>query len=648
MRNWFRNLKVVGKLGIGFGACLLLTAFVALIGSQGIGEVTQSLHEVGKKDMSAVKSISDLRFCLVSFQVQTYRCAALDGDVAVQSAKAADEYATKAEGMFDRLQSNLTNAAEKTQFESLVNDWHACKTNWGEKKLDLVKLDATKGCALVEAVTTSPFRDHIIPELDALSSAVDEQVTSTLKTSDQTSTAAHRSVITASLLALFAGLGFAVLVARSISVPVKGVAQGLEHLRDFCVKSLKDGLASLEQGDLTNQVAVSTEPLSFDQRDEIGTMAVTFNQVVEMIRETVDSYNSARIGLGRIVTSIVTGSGEVANMSESVASAAEQSTGASQEIAHGSERLAIGATEAATVMVELTAQVSDVEEGSKEQDALVSRATASLASAESGIAKVTDSSENMKSVAQDGNKAVRQTVEAMALVTTSVKDTTTKVELLNAKSQQISHIVQSIRGIAEQTNLLALNAAIEAARAGEHGRGFAVVADEVRKLSESAASATQEIAELIEGVATIVSDTVVSAQQASEQVDLGAKLALEAGTALDQILEVSKQVAVAAQTVTSTTRDASELMTRVASVAQQNVRSAQEMASRTGTVENAISNVAAISQESAAGAEELTASINEAGQSALRLSKLSGELLGLVERFTVDTASEKKPRLKVA
>src|SRR5579883_96827 len=154
-----------------------------------------------------------------------------------------------------------------------------------------------------------------------------------------------------------------------------------------------------------------------------------------------------------------------------------------------------------------------------------------------------DAARQASQVAQSGGQAVQDTISSMSRIQEQVASSSAKVAELGAKGQEIGAIIETIDQIAEQTNLLALNAAIEAARAGEHGKGFAVVADEVRKLAERATQATKEIGSLIGSVRSGVDDAVTAMEAATREVRAGATQSQEAGTALAQILQAAQSVA---------------------------------------------------------------------------------------------------------
>jgi methyl-accepting chemotaxis protein len=196
-----------------------------------------------------------------------------------------------------------------------------------------------------------------------------------------------------------------------------------------------------------------------------------------------------------------------------------------------------------------------------------------------------EGSQRANSAAVSGAKVVDETISIMSSIATRVKLSAQAVESLGNRSDQIGGIVGTIEDIADQTNLLALNAAIEAARAGEQGRGFAVVADEVRALAERTTRATREIGEMIKVIQHETKEAVVTMEEGVTEVAKGSEKAAESGKALEQILEQINsvtcqvaQVATAAEEQTATTSEISHNMQQITEVVSQTASGAQKNA----------------------------------------------------------------------
>jgi len=337
--------------------------------------------------------------------------------------------------------------------------------------------------------------------------------------------------------------------------------------------------------------------------------------------------------------------------------AAALSTGASQvdeaskEIASGVQQIATGATEqtqklqeASERVTELTTSVQNVATGAAEQATGVDQANAAANSVKASLGEVTQNSEEAlgrskegMDAARDGSKSVSETVEAMETINSAMESTSERIEELSESGKEIGNITQTISDIADQTNLLALNAAIEAARAGEHGRGFAVVADEVRTLAERASNAAKDIAALIEKVQVGMDGSVDSIRSAQEEANGGREKAREAGEALDRIVEASELLTGSVETIsrTATSADESademlELVEGVGQLAKQNTEVATEMREQAAQVSEVISAVSAVAEENAASSEQIAASTEEVTAQMSEVSTQTDKLGSLV------------------
>ena len=307
------------------------------------------------------------------------------------------------------------------------------------------------------------------------------------------------------------------------------------------VRPLQNVMTSLDdiaegEGDLTRRIKITRE-------DESGALAHSFNTFVEKLQGII---------------------GQVAHNAAQVAAAAGQVQSASRHMADGAEQMAGQAGTVATASEEMAA--TSVE---------IARNCISLA----------DGSRTASHTAESGAEVVQETVTVMNRIAERVTSAARTVESLGARSDQIGEIVGTIEDIADQTNLLALNAAIEAARAGEQGRGFAVVADEVRALAERTTKATKEISQMIKAIQAETRGAVASMEEGVHEVERGTNEAARSGDALrdilDQINNVTmqiNQIATAAEQQTSTTTEISGSIQTITDSAHDTARGAEESA----------------------------------------------------------------------
>jgi twitching motility protein PilJ len=200
-------------------------------------------------------------------------------------------------------------------------------------------------------------------------------------------------------------------------------------------------------------------------------------------------------------------------------------------------------------------------------------------------------------VAHKGGEAVRRTIDGMNAIRETIQETSKRIKRLGESSQEIGNIVELINDIAEQTNILALNASIQASMAGEAGRGFAVVADEVQRLAEKSANATKQIEVLVRTIQSDTNEAVISMERSTTDVVSGALLAENAGASLDEIEKVSNQIASLVQNISNTAR---QQATAAAGMAR-NMGVLQEISAQTaestGATSEAIAKLASQASE---------------------------------------------------
>ncbi|MGD0584605.1 MAG: methyl-accepting chemotaxis protein [Oryzomonas sp.] len=332
---------------------------------------------------------------------------------------------------------------------------------------------------------------------------------------------------------------------QSLSVIITVIGFLLSILLGFFIaRGIKRPLAAgvavanaMAAGDLTVDVQVTS-------RDETGQLMEAMKNMVHKLREMVS---------------------HTVDISAGIASASQQLQATSEQIATGAEEVAAQANTVATASEEMAATSSDIARN---------------------CSMAANASTQSTSAATSGATVVQETIKGMNIIAERVRQTSKTIEVLGSRSEQIGDIVGTIEDIADQTNLLALNAAIEAARAGEQGRGFAVVADEVRALAERTTKATREIGEMIKAIQNETREAVKAMAEGVHEVEKGATSSQKSGQALEEILdrinEVTMQVnqiATAAEEQTATTGEVTSNIQQITEVVHQTARGAEETAS---------------------------------------------------------------------
>jgi len=317
------------------------------------------------------------------------------------------------------------------------------------------------------------------------------------------------------------------------------------------------------------------------------------------------------------------------------------------QVAQGAGEQAQAATDTSHAVVGLTEVISSVRGSAVQTTDSVGSAAVAVSSLASAISEVSNASNEVAEVsaraadaARNGADAVRKTVQGMTRIEGTVAASASRVAELGAKSTQIGAIVETIDDIAEQTNLLALNAAIEAARAGEQGKGFAVVADEVRKLAERSSRATKEIAALITEVRGVTDAAVQAMNAGSQEVQAGSALARSSGEALAEIASsvdattaaVSRIIG-AVDAMSSASGTVVSAMDRIEQLATTNSNGADRMAEQSGDVTHAVESIAAISEENSAAAEEVSAATEELSAQATEVVTSATSLATMARRL---------------
>jgi twitching motility protein PilJ len=324
-------------------------------------------------------------------------------------------------------------------------------------------------------------------------------------------------------------------------------SRSLNERNQQAIMRLLDEMGTLAEGDLTVKATVT--------EDITGAIADSVNFAVEALRSLVTTINETAVR---------------------VSSAAQETQATAKHLADAANQQAEQITSASAKINEMAVSIDQVSRNSADSAEVAQRSV---------------------QIASNGAQIVRQTISGMDSIREQIQETSKRIKRLGESSQEIGSIVELINDIAEQTNILALNAAIQAASAGEAGRGFAVVADEVQRLAERATGATKRIETLVQTIQSDTVEAVSSMEQTTTQVVNGARLAEDAGTALGEIEKVSTNLAGLIQGISSAAKQQSAAATNISST----MSSIQQITAQTSVGANqtaeSIGNLAQLAQE---------------------------------------------------
>ena len=544
-----RDLNVKQKLGFLIAFAILMLVIVGVAGLVGSKRIESALNVMSEEKLPTANTLSDIRtnmatlhgLCLEASLWREKKYAQKYFKNVMRRIPVVDKELTTAVEAFDKLVLPPEEAEAWQEFKSVYTNWYNYSVR-ATKVIDQLANVEYSGGNDDEAMEKQKeaFADYdgvllpwgvVEPNLQKSLSAL---VEANLK-SGQAAVESGASASKASLLATVSifGVATALLIVLGIWL-ARGIVMPLDGMRRAIVNVATNN-------DFTHRIPVTS-------RDEAGQMAQAFNQLIEQmqssLREVLD--NAARIS-----------------------SAAHSAAEVSRQVSDASDNQSESASAMAAAIEEMTVSITHINEST--QDAL-------RRAHEAGAA------------ANSGAETISQTNVEMAEIAKTVQSAGQNINEVGVQSNKISMIVQVIKDVADQTNLLALNAAIEAARAGEQGRGFAVVADEVRKLAERTASSTTDISKVVNAMQSTTQTAVAGMESVVQRVDVGNTLSDQAATRVGEIQGSAQHVAEAIN-------DISVALNEQSSVAQDIARRVETVARMSEENSFAAKNTAHVAEE---------------------------------------------------
>lgn len=559
------------NLGKKYGAGMLIAILLFLVSTVVAGAGLKYVeHDVKEVTSSSQRSIDTIEMAKI-FQQQGFSISNYIIDKNPKHRTRVTELAARFKVLETKIQPILTTKEQKTRFSEIV-----------QKEQELVKLFEEE---IVPAVTahdertykTAKFRgDKIIEDniqtLESFNEVLSQERKSIAERAVTIIQSTFLLLVIALIVSSIVGGGLLFFVTRTVN----------KHLNH--VISTANSIASGNLG---------VEIPDYKGNDEI-----------KQLSQSVDAMRQNLQGMIQEISSV---SYQVTEKSEELMQSSNEVKTASEQIALTMDELSSGANEQAntssTIAIMMDSYVEKVNAANKESK---------------GVQTV---SADVLELTKTGNKLMHESTEKMTVIQQLVHSSVKRVKGLDAEVKQISHLVKVISDIADQTNLLALNAAIEAARAGEHGRGFAVVADEVRKLAEQVSRSVSDITSIVQGIQAESHEVVTSLEEGYGQVEEGAQKVVNTQHTFSHIHEA----------ITSMNGNIHAMTTNL-----------QDIATYTNEMNNSIEGIASVSEESAAGIEQTSASIQQTNgamsdisANSAYLAQLSDQLKKMIATFRV-------------
>lgn len=591
------------KLAVGFGIVLVFQIMLSVLGVYGTKATSVGAQALDERGVTATASVLKMKFLLTEFRMRQYRAIAQKNPEA--RAKTIDSFNTSKKDMAEEIEvlgNSLRTDAERADFET-YKGFQQEYDGAVETFVSYLKEGKDEEALNYAEKTLKPIaNDNIEPALDKLVEDTEKREAAWAKNlQSKTNRIVHTVYIILSL-SLILGIGTAVSITRSTTKGVSALLKSFDSFKVECLGVVRRMAEAMGKGDFTKNETPAIGHIEVKSKDEIGQLLATYNEMLDETQDVINDLKQAQHNLASTILELSTKATNVVTMGQNISRSADSALSSAKQVSDSMVEIGHASTETSHTAQQIAQGTESLAKNSVD-------ASASMERLEKAISGVMASSEQQlknaieaSATATEGSERVAEVISAMERIDKQILSLTVAIKDLGDKQDQIGAIVNTITDIADQTNLLALNAAIEAARAGEHGRGFAVVADEVRKPAERSGQATKEIEDLIQSVRSGVDHAISEMERSAEVVSSGNANGDKAKNTIELLINSASATKM---------------------LAEQNAQLVKQMGTEADKVLEAVLNVAAVSEENAAGAEELSAT---AQQISANFNHISNEL----------------------